>query len=137
MKAVWIGLAVLALSGGVTLGAAEPAPATFVKNMKDLSAATRHLRTALAGGDFVSVDKASTELAALLKVNTAFWEKRKVADAVEQAEAASKAVGALAVAAKAKDAAGAKAAQKVLSSACSACHTKHRERTPDGKYVIK
>ena len=137
MRAVWVGLVVLALGTGVALHAAEPAPDSLVTNMKALNTAMMAVRTAVTGGDFAGAEKQGVALEALLKTNAAFWKGRKAAAPLVHAEAAGKAAGELTVAAKAKNEAGVAAAQKALNASCGACHTAHRERTPDGKYAIK
>ncbi len=137
MRAVWVGLVVMAVGAGVALGAAEPAPESLVANMKALNTAMMAVRTAVTGGDFAGAEKQSVALGALLKTNTAFWKGRKAAAPLLHAEAAGKAAGELTVAAKAKNEAGVAAAQKALTASCGACHAAHRERTPDGKYAIK
>ena len=137
MRAVWVGLVVMALGTGSALGAAEPAPDGLVANMKALNTAMMGVRTAVTGGDFAGAEKQSVALEALLKTNTAFWKGRKASAPLVHAEAAGKAAGELTVAAKAKNEAGVAAAQKAINASCGACHTAHRERTPDGKYAIK
>jgi hypothetical protein len=120
-----------------TATAAEKAPDTYVKNMKDISAAMLETRSAVEAKDFAAVGKNAASLKALLKTTEAFWAQRKVQDAVAQSKAANKAVDDLATAAKAKNEAGLTTAQRALNVTCNECHTAHREKMPDGKYGIK
>lgn len=129
--------AAIVAASGVVVSGAEPAPDAFVKAMKDMNTATLTIRSGVQAGDFAGVAKAAASVEALLKETKTFWEKRKTASAITHNDDAIKAVGELAAAAKGKNQAGAMAAQKALNTACNNCHTAHRERTPDGKYVIK
>ncbi|MBM3777728.1 MAG: hypothetical protein FJW23_05740 [Acidimicrobiia bacterium] len=137
MRARQIAVAAAVAAWGLGLMAAEPAPESFVKAMKDMNTAMLTIRSGVQAGDFGSVAKAAATIEGLLKENGTFWEKRKTATAITHNDAALKAVGELGAAAKTKDRAGAMAAQKTLNTVCNNCHAAHRERTPDGKYVIK
>ena len=59
--------------------------------LKDLNASLMEVRTAVTAKDFAALAKSSAALEALLKSNKTFWTQKKMADAVAQAEAASKA----------------------------------------------
>lgn len=77
------------------------------------------------------------QLAALYDEMKGFWTKRNFSDAVGWAEEGHKAALALAAAAKAGDAAQADASFTAMGGTCRSCHTAHREKNADGKYVIK
>lgn len=77
------------------------------------------------------------ELEAVFKKVEAFWQKRKIEDATkwsQQAVAAAREVGG---AARAGDFEKAAQNMKVLNTTCTACHAAHRERLPEGGYIIK
>jgi len=112
--------------------------------MKDLGASAQALRaevktieSAGAYPDYTQVDKHVTALRGAFKTTLAFWNDKKVADAISVSEAGLKGVDALEKAAKDKSYDNLVAASTAISATCASCHTAHRSQTPDGLYEIK
>ena len=66
-----------------------------------------------------------------------FWRQRNASDAVKLSEEGKAAALELASAAHSGDEAKAAAAYKRVGGTCRPCHDAHREKTPEGKYIIK
>ncbi len=77
------------------------------------------------------------KLQAIFNQVHAFWEKRKVADAMQFALDAQTNFGQAAQLASAGKFGEARAAVNKARSACDGCHSVHRERTPDGEWQMK
>jgi mono/diheme cytochrome c family protein len=110
--------------------------ADYSKNMKEVGSTNTGLRGAGAAPTDDSV-KAAQRLNAIFKDVQAYWEGKKVDDAIGFAKAAVAATDDLSKALTAKDAAAAGAAQKTLAAQCAGCHMAHREKTPDGTFKMK
>lgn len=116
----------------------------YVKAMKDLSASAQALRaevktieSAGAYPDYTPLDKHVTALRTAFTTTLAFWNDKKVADAVSVSEAGLKGVDALEKAAKEKSYDNLVAASTAISATCASCHKAHRSQTPEGVYEIK
>ena len=133
---VWPALCAAGLFS-VAVMAGEKAPDSYVKVMKDISEATKSLKTNVEGKNYDGVGKDAVALKGLFEANHKFWDARKAQDAVTAAGDGVKAAGDLATAAKAKNDAGVEAAAKALNATCKTCHDAHRERLPDGSSEIK
>ena len=110
--------------------------ADYSKNMKEVGSTNTGLRGAGAAPTDDNV-KAAQRLNAIFKDVQAYWEGKKVDDAIGFAKAAVAATDDLGKALVAKDAAAAGAAQKTLAAQCAGCHMAHREKTPDGTFKMK
>ena len=125
----------LALGASVLVTAEQPQDASKIDaNMKVVGPAFGALRKGLEGG---SLDLVKTNGAALSKafVDTeAFFKSHDKADGVEWAQGAKKAADSLASAA---DVDAAKASAGELGKFCQGCHTKYRDKAPDGTYTYK
>ena len=143
MKRVISFTCIAAIALGVTLAAQATAMKTTImseadysKYMKEVGSTNAGLRGAGAAPTDDSV-KAAQRLNAIFKDVQAYWEGRKVDDAIGFAKAAVSASDDLAKALTAKDAAAAGAAQKTLAAQCAGCHMAHREKTPEGTFKMK
>ena len=110
--------------------------ADYSKIMKEVGSTNGGLRGAGAAPTEDNV-KAAQRLNVIFKDVQAYWEGKKVDDAVNFAKAAVAASDSLAKALSAKDEAGAGAAQKTLAGQCAGCHMAHREKTPEGTFKMK
>jgi len=110
--------------------------ADYSKNMKEVGSINMGLRGAGANPTDASVQGAQ-RLNAIFKDVQAYWEGKKVDDAVGFAKAAVAASDSLAKALASKDEAAAGTAQKTLAAQCAGCHMAHREKTPEGTFKMK
>jgi mono/diheme cytochrome c family protein len=141
MKRVISFTCIAAIALGVTLAAQAMkttimSEADYSKYMKEVGPTNAGLRGAGAAPTDDSV-KAAQRLNAIFKDVQAYWEGKKVDDAIGFAKAAVAATDDLSKALTAKDAAAAGAAQKTLAAQCAGCHMAHREKTPDGTFKMK
>jgi cytochrome c556 len=67
----------------------------------------------------------------------AFWKSRNVTDAADTAGEAIKHAKAVEGAIDGKDFTKAAEHAKLLQGTCATCHTKYRDKGPDGNYRIK
>ncbi len=81
--------------------------------------------------------KDAQKLATLFKDVEAFWTARKVTDAAEWGHAAMMHAQNLDKALTAKDTAKVAEEMKMLGGACQTCHTKYRDKAPDGTFRMK
>ena len=116
----------------------------YQKAMKDLGASAQALRaevktieSAGAYPDYTQVDKHVSALRTAFKTTLAFWNDKKVADAISVTEAGLKGVDDLEKATKEKSYDNLVAASTAISATCTSCHKAHRTQTPDGVYEIK
>ena len=116
----------------------------YQKAMKDLSASAQALRaevktieSAGAYPDYTPLDKHVSVLRGAFKATLAYWNEKKVDDAVKVTEAGLKGVDALEKAAKDKSYDNLVAASSAISATCASCHKAHRTQTPEGLYEIK
>ena len=110
--------------------------ADYSKYMKEVASTNGGLRGAGAAPTDDNV-KAAQRLNVIFKDVQAYWEGKKVDDAVGFAKAAVAASDTLAKALTAKDEAAVGAAQKMLAGQCAGCHMAHREKTPEGTFKMK
>jgi hypothetical protein len=130
MKFLIPGLCALALCA---FAQDEPAIEKNMKAVAEHSGAIRKL-TSKASPEAATH---AEQLAALYDEMKAFWSKRNFSDAVGWAEDGKKASLSLAAAAKAGDATQADASFGTINGTCRSCHTAHREKNAEGKYIIK
>lgn len=117
--------------------AAEPPTAEYVAAMKTLGTVAQGLGKAVETFDFETIEKYVIAARPALDLVQKFWEAKKVEDAVRVAEDASASVAELSVSATVRSDEGAAVATKTLLAACATCHAAHREKLPDGNFVIK
>ncbi len=122
---------------GLVVVAAEKAPDSYIKNMKDTNAAAQDLRKSVDAKDYEAVARQAATLKGLFDTTRAFWEDRKADDAIGVAKNATKAAADLEAAANARNDEGVTSAAKTLQGTCKTCHDAHRERLPDGSSEIK
>ena len=148
-------LAVLAVCAavisGLALQAGEKAPEDYQRAEKTLNAtANNSLRTNVKNIDYPGLEKDAAAMRAAFTTMLAFWQARKVDDAIKFLQDGLKGVDDLEAAAKAMNYNGVLAAQNAvvgsnglafeggaLPGVCVGCHLAHRQRMPDGSYEIK
>lgn len=133
------GLAALCTAAlvGFTAFAAEKAPDSFAKVMKDNGAAMQSIGKAADSKDYDSVARTAASLQANFQEVGKFWTGRKDDEALKHCTAAFKASSDLEAAAKARNDGGIAESRKALGSACAGCHAAKREKLPDGTFQIK
>src|SRR5262249_21230818 len=143
LRSVVVTVFVCALVVSVAQADEKPTDA-YQKAMKDLGASAQALRaevktieSAGAYPDYTPLDKHVSTLRAAFKTTLAFWNDKKVADAIGVTEAGLKGVDDLEKAAKEKSYDNLVAASTAISATCASCHKAHRSQTPDGVYEIK
>jgi cytochrome c556 len=127
-----------------SLTAGEKPTETYQKAMKDLGVTSQALRaevktieSAGAYPDYRPLEKQVTVLRAAFKTTLAYWNDKKVDDAIKVTEVALKGVDDLEKAAKDKSYDDLVAASTAIGSTCATCHKAYRVQTPDGTYAIK
>jgi hypothetical protein len=122
----------LALAAATITSAQDDYPAL----MKAAVAANGGLQKSVASDPGSVADNAMKTKEAFAKIE-AFWAKKNASDAVTFAkniEADADDAHAAAMAGKADDAS---AAAKKIGANCGGCHAAHRDKAPDGSFVIK
>jgi cytochrome c556 len=104
--------------------------------MRSAAAANGKLQKTI-GTDLTGAAPIAAEVKAEFKKLEDFWAKHKVADAQTFAKNAQDAADEVAAAAKAGNQQEAAAAAKKIGATCQGCHTAHRDKGPDGKFIIK
>lgn len=138
-------VAVLVCVVAVGMASADEKPTeAYQKAMKDLAAGAQALRaevkvieSAGAYPDYTPIDKHVVLLRGAFKTTLAYWNDKKVADAVSVTEAGLKGVDSLEQAAKDKSYDSLVAASTAISATCGSCHKAHRVQTGEGLYEIK
>jgi cytochrome c556 len=122
----------------VTVAALGEAPTDAYKTtMKSIGAGQAELRTHTTAKDYDKIAADAAALKKLFETTGAFWQPRNAADAMGFVSTGSKATDDLAAAAKAKSDDGITSASRALGGTCAGCHGVHRERQPDGTFLIK
>jgi hypothetical protein len=125
----------------------KPTP-EYQKAMKELGMVNNHLRNSLKDIDFAAIEKDAAAMKAIFATVLAYWQEKKVEDAIKLSQDGIKAATELEGAAKAQNHPGVVAAQAAIAGSsssgeigaigvCAPCHTAHRVRLPDGTYEIK
>jgi hypothetical protein len=122
---------------GLSSEASEKPTPEYVAAMKTLGTVAQGLGKAVETYDFETIEKYVVAARPALDLVLKFWEQKKVEDAVEAAQDASASVAELSVSATVRSDEGAAAAAKSLLGACATCHAAHREKLPDGSFMIK
>jgi cytochrome c556 len=108
----------------------------FQKLMRPAAAANGKLQKTV-GTDLAASASIAAEVKDAFKQIEDFWAKHKVADAQTFAKNVQEAADEVAAAAKAGNQQEAAAAAKKIGANCQGCHTAHRDKGPDGKFIIK
>ena len=144
MRKVWIAVFAAGFFA-LSLRADETPTDAYRKAMRDAGDA---LRAAKAAGkeiedsgagaqDYMPFEAATGTMKASFATTLAYWQEKKVDDAVKLAGDAAKLASELEAAAKDRDYRQVLEAMTALDQTCTACHTAHRVRMPDGAFGIK
>jgi mono/diheme cytochrome c family protein len=109
----------------------------YSKTMKQIAPTFQSLQKNNTAMNYGDAAKDAQKLEAWFKDVQAYWEAKKVDDAVGFAKTAVAAAQDTSKAAGAMNATGLTDAQKALGGACQGCHTAHREKLADGGYKMK
>ena len=118
------------------IGSADEAVDEYSKLMKPAAAANGALQKSVET-DLAAAASSAAEVKAAFQQIEQFWAKRGVADAQEFAKNVQQAADEAHAAAKAGNKEGAMAAAKKIGANCQGCHKLHRDKGPDGNWVIK
>jgi hypothetical protein len=143
--ALLVGVVTIAAQGGQ---APAPAPtgATMAKTwtdadleklMKEIGSTVGVMRKAIDGQNAELAKTNADKLEDLFEQVDDFWNARNVRDAADTADDAAEHADHVEDAAEAKDFTKAAEHAKLLQSTCASCHTKYRDKGPDGQYRIK
>ena len=127
------------------VSADEKPTEAYQKAMRDngealqaVRAAAKEIEDSGAGAqDYAPFEKATATMKTTFATTLAFWQARKVDDAVKMAQEGARLVVDLEAAAKDRDYRVVRASFTALGDTCAACHMAHRVRLPDGTYEIK
>jgi uncharacterized protein YcnI len=124
---------------GTSASAAQPplSDADLVKAMKEIGPAFSSLQRDNAAMNHPDGIKQAQLLSDRFKGVQAYYETKKVPDAVAAAKDAVAAADATIKASQVMDMTSLTSAQQKLSASCQSCHQAHRERLPDGSYRAK
>ncbi len=111
--------------------------ADYSKAMKDINTAFMSLQRANASMDHGQGIKDAEKLSALFKDVQAYFEAKKVDDAVAFAKSAVAAADATVKASEVMDMTSLTSQQQKLTAACTGCHMAHRTRNADNTYSMK
>jgi cytochrome c556 len=139
-----VGLAVFVVAAVVVVHAGEKPTDSYQKAMKDLGAANQALRAEVktiegAGAypDYTQLDRHITVLRAAFSTTLAYWNAKKVDDAIKLTQDGLKGVDELEKAAKDKSYDSLVASSTAIAGTCASCHKAYRLQTPEGTYEIK
>ena len=129
------------LLGSALLFAAQTATVAqsveeFQKLMRPAAAANGKLQK-IVTSDLAAAAPLAAEVKDAFKAIEDFWAKHKVADAQTFAKNVQQAADEVAAAAKAGNQQDAMAAAKKIGANCQGCHAAHRDKGPDGSFIIK
>lgn len=137
-------VAACALGIGLAARASEKPSKDYVQAMKTLQTVAEGLPKSLAAEDHAAMDQLVIAARPAIGVLEKYWTDRKAEDALAIAQKASKAISEISVAVHLLSAGpnllaveGAQESIKNFLAACAACHAAHREKLPDGSYMIK
>lgn len=108
----------------------------YQKLMRPAAAANGKLQKTV-GTDLAAAGPLAAEVKSAFKQIEAFWAKHSVADAQTFAKNAQQAAEEVEAAAKAGNQEQAVAAAKKIGANCQGCHAAHRDKGPDGNFIIK
>lgn len=134
-------LAAAVLLGTVTMtaqgGQKKWADEDLDKLMKEIGGAVGATRKAIEGQNAEVAKTNAAKMGTLFADVQAFWKSRNVADAADTAGEAVKHAKAVESAVDGKDFTKAAEHAKMLQGTCASCHSKYRDKGPDGNYRIK
>jgi cytochrome c556 len=107
------------------------------KIMKEIGGAVGATRKAIDGQNAEIAKTNAAKMGTLFADVQAFWKSRNVTDAADTAGEAIKHAKAVEGAIDGKDFTKAAEHAKLLQGTCATCHTKYRDKGPDGNYRIK
>jgi uncharacterized protein YcnI len=111
--------------------------ADYAKAMKEIGPAFAALQRDNAAMNHADGIKQAQLLSDRFKDVQAYWQAKKVDDAVTAAGDAVAAADATIKASTVMDMTALTSSQQKLSASCTACHTAHREKLADGSYKLK
>lgn len=139
-----IGLFAWALTIACVLRADEKPSPEYVEAMTTLAAVSEELPRRLAAEDASGLDKLIIKARPALATLEQYWTARKVDEALELAQAASKAIAEISVAVHLMSdgpnpiaVEGAQDSIRTFQASCVSCHAKFRATLPDGSYAIR
>ena len=107
------------------------------KLMKEIGSTQGAMRKAIDGQNAELAKTNADKLEELFEQVDDFWSARNVKDAADTADDAAEHADHIEDAVDAKDFAKALEHAKLLQATCASCHTKYRDKGPDGQYRIK
>jgi hypothetical protein len=143
--------AVAAVVIGMPVRASEKASEEYQKAEKSLNAANNSMRNNVKNIDYSGLEKDAEAFKASFSVMLAYWQEKKVDDAIKFVQDGLRGVEDLTTAAKAMNYNGVLAAQNAIAGSngvafvgdtalpgvCVGCHLAHRQRLADGTFEIK
>jgi hypothetical protein len=133
MRRILLGIALLFAVQTATVGQSVE---EFQKLMRPAAAANGKLQK-IVTADLAAAVPLAAEVKDAFKQIEEFWAKHKVADAQTFAKNVQQAADEVAAAAKAGNQQDAMAAAKKIGANCQGCHMAHRDKAPDGSFIIK
>ncbi len=121
-----------ALGVALSLWAAEKAPESYVKLMKEAGATAGSLRKDSTAKDYAGVAKDAEKFGSVYAEAKTFWDARHDETASGALSAGAKAAEELKVAADGKNDEGIASASQALMKTCGGCHAAHREKVAEG-----
>lgn len=109
----------------------------YATHMKEIGQLNGVLNKSIKGGMADEATKAAARLEVLFKNIHTYWSDKKVADATTASQTAVTSLQGVQKALGANDMTGAEAARATLGGTCMSCHTAHREKRPEGGFLIK
>ena len=138
--APFVVVGVMAIRGLVVLAADKP-PEDYQKAMKDLANFAQNMSKPEAAEDFEATKPYVPLVRDAFGVVERYWTDRNGAGEyfpeITTAQEGTKAASDMGVAAALKSSEGIAASVKDILSKCQPCHDKHREKAPDGTFLIK
>jgi hypothetical protein len=105
--------------------------------MASVRTTVRNIEAAGAYPDYTPLEKDLPTLKASFATTLAYWQAKKVDDAIGFAQDGVKALQDLTAAGEQKNYRNLVAASGALGETCAGCHMAHRARLPDGSFEIK
>lgn len=129
----------------VSVNADEKPPEAYRQAMQDnlsamkvARAAAKEIEDSGAGAqDYMPFEEATAKMKTSFAATIAYWQARKVDEALKLAQDGAKQVAELEAAAKERDYRVVLDALTSLDDTCAACHMAHRTRFADGSFAIK
>jgi hypothetical protein len=128
-------LLVVSVFGFVAV-AAEKAPDDYQKAMKDLGVFSAGIDKAVAAEDWDTIAMMAASAREAFAVAQKYWDGKN-ADAKDLAQTGTKQSQDLISVAGQKSKEGAEFSTSEIKALCANCHMAHRERQPDGSFLIK